>query len=561
MDNLNDNWLEDLRNSRSGDEPDPKSTEALPSSDDLELERIIQETIAENWGADFKPDNTDGDSEKTQFFAPHTGSNPVVDENGEREIDEDFLQGIFDAVAQDSEQLVGENANALQEEDEEEDEFEQDAKAYIREVMGEYGEQNSLYDEDDDPDMPVKKLRPKKKDGYGLFGLPHVAATAVWAALILFIGITVGRTLWLCAVDVLALGKTPKEVTLTITENDTISDIAKKLETMGLIRYPSLFETFANLTKKSEDIIPGTFTFDGKIVYDYNALINAMSVVEEEDDDIVLITIPEGYTCKQIYELFQERGVCTVAELEEYAVKGALSDYWFLEGLPRDQKYCLEGFLFPDTYEFYKESHPRQVFEKLLDTFDLRFTERLKTKLETLRTELQLDLSIYDIMIMASMVQKEKANELEGYTIASVYYNRLKDATKFVHHSQFQYLDCDATELYGIEIFGYVDGSNPYDTGNRNGVKGLPPTPICNPGLSSIDAALDPDEASLETWWEKYWAVDIYGNTTGYQNLKTGYYFFVLDKSKNEHVFATTYEQHEQNLKDLGYYDNDDEEN
>lgn len=548
MDNKKEKWLSEPEDEGT----QLQKTEKLPSSDDLELERIIQETIEENWGADFKPESTDSAGEVTQFFAPHTGNTPAPEDPAENdpvapEPDDDFFQGIFDAVAQDSDLLVGENAKIAEEEEEEKDDLDPETRAMIREILTDATDDDSqdpdgLYDDAFDPDMPEKKTRPKKKDGYGLFGIPHIFSTVIWAALILFIGITVGRTVWLCAVDLLALGKTPKEVTITITEDDTITEISKKLETMGLIRYPSLFELFANLTKKSADILPGTVTFDGKIVYDYNALINAMSY-KESLADVVAVTIPEGFTCKQIYALLEERGVCSVADLEEYASSGELKEYWFLEGVKRDSKYCLEGFLFPDTYEFYKDAEPRQVFEKLLDTFDLRFTDRLKAKYESLKADLRMDLSLYEVMIMATIVQKEKANELEGYTIASVYYNRLKDAETFSYNSLFKHLDCDATVLYGTEVLGITTGDNPYDTSI---IEGLPPTPICNPGLSSIDAALEPDSDSLETSWSTYKESD-----------NTGYYFFVLDTANNVHRFAVTYAEHDKNLKELGYYDED----
>ena len=86
MDNLNDNWLEDLKGIRLKKEPvEQQKTEKLPSSDDLELERIIQETIEENWGANFKPESTDSDGAITQFFAPHTGNTPVEKEPVEEE--------------------------------------------------------------------------------------------------------------------------------------------------------------------------------------------------------------------------------------------------------------------------------------------------------------------------------------------------------------------------------------------------------------------------------------------------------------------------------------------
>jgi UPF0755 protein len=487
----------------------------------------------------------------------------MEEENAELD-EEAFYQGIFDAVSMDSELLVGDGAindtsirgvpvltddGAVAEEPVVE---EASADDIIREILNEdpaSGEeeatvadvvsgdtaaapkapkpvhrprrkQNSLYNTDD-----TQKGRPKKKDGYGLFGIPHIFSTAIWAVLILFIGITLGKTFWMCAVDLLALGKTGQDVSITITEQDTLSDVANKLETVGMIRYSSLFEAFAKLTGKSDSIRPGVVKFDAALVYDYNALISAMSY-KDKPLDTIKITIPEGYTCKQIFALLEEKGVCSAKELEEYAQKGELPDYWFLEGLPRNNKYCLEGYLFPDTYEFYLEAEPIQVFEKFLDTFEVRFSDRLKEKYEQLNKDLGLDLTIHEVVIMASMVQKEKASDPEGYKIAKVFYNRLVNA------SRFPYLDCDSTILYAVEMFGLTTdaeiNASPYHTYTH---PGLPAGPICNPGLSSLDASLDPD-AEMK-----------------------GYYYFVLDKQNNVHVFAKTLEQHEINKKKLGYYD------
>ena len=94
----------------------------------------------------------------------------------------------------------------------------------------------------------------------------------------------------------------------------------------------------------------------------------------------VVITIPEGYTCAQIFKLLEEKGVCSVAELEEYAANGDLGSYWFLEGVKRGSKYCLEGYLFPDTYRFYTNDTPRNALRKLLNGFDSRFTSVIKEK-------------------------------------------------------------------------------------------------------------------------------------------------------------------------------------
>ena len=122
---------------------------------------------------------------------------------------------------------------------------------------------------------------------------------------------------------------------------------------------------------------------------------------------------------------------------------------------------------------------------------------------------------------MASIVQKEKANDPEGYTIASVFYNRLRNS------ASYPFLNSDATANYATDVLGATTDSqinaSPYNTYTQ---KGLPPGPICNPGLSSIDAALEPED--------------------------TGYYFFVLDKSVNSHVFSRTYDAHQRKLRELG---------
>ena len=615
MDNQNDNWLEDILGQRQeNNETAEQETgdTGLTRSDEQELERIVQEAIAENWGKNFET-APEEDADATQFFAPQQSTVPSLDveissepENPNEESpaeepvsEDDFFQGIFDAVALDSDLLIGNTpveeaanedaismempaADAASDKPENTDEVplestatattdtaveetsadsaaeeavaeepQLDADAIIREILAEDPRNREQLSEDaiintvlaetdaakeaetdnvgtesePEAEEPVRKVRPAKKEGYGLFGIPHILSTAVWAAIILFIGITLGRTVWLCAVDLLALGKTGKEATITITEQDTITDVAKKLETVGMIKYSSLFEMFANLTNKSENIVPGTITFDGKLIYDYNALINAMSY-QNVPLNTIEVTIPEGYTCKQIFALLEEKGVCSVADLEKYAKEGTLPEYWFLEGIKRDSKYCLEGFLFPDTYEFYLEDQPERVIEKLLSTFDLRFTDRLKEKHEKLNSDLGLNMSMYDIMIMASMVQKEKASDEEGYMIASVFYNRLVDS-RTNPNSKYHFLGCDATIDYAEDVFAGNDTLiNLYDTYKN---RGLPPAPICNPGLSGIDAALEPEDSA--------------------------YYYFVLDKENNKHVFAKSAAEHEKNLQELGYYD------
>lgn len=389
--------------------------------------------------------------------------------------------------------------------------------------------------EEEEP-APQRKIRPKMKKGYGLLGIPHILATALWLALIVAIGISLGRVLWVCCADVMAFDKEPQQVTVTITKEDTIESIAQKLGQANLVRYPGLFQFFAEITGKDENISEGTFTLDSQL--DYNAMINAM-VYYGATREVVDVMFPEGANCAQIFKLLEENNVCTVADLEAYAADGELSDYWFLEGVPRGDKYCLEGYMSPDTYKFYTNDEPRRVIEKFLNEFDDRFTDIMKEDFVTMQQRYAdkliangydaayveaNPLTLHQVVTLASIVQKETSSIGECYDIASVFYNRLTNP----NHMNF---GSDATVFYAIgDYFGEVNElteahlniDSPYNTRTH---KGFPPGPICNMGVHSLYAALEPND--------------------------TKYYYFVYDTGKYEHRFSSSYEQHMQNVAEV----------
>ena len=207
--------------------------------------------------------------------------------------------------------------------------------------------EEEIEEEPEDPNVPVRKVRPKPKKGYGLFGLPHIVSTAIWLVLAITIGISLGRLLWVCAADVLAFGRENQEIAITITEDDTVDTVTDKLYDAGLIQYKELFKLYAALAKADQKITAGTYKLNTQ--YDYHALVNGMSA-SSSYRETVTVRIPEGYTCAQIYALLESKGVCSVETLEKYASTSEFASYDFLEGVPRGTKYCLEGFLFPDTY-------------------------------------------------------------------------------------------------------------------------------------------------------------------------------------------------------------------
>ena len=227
-----------------------------------------------------------------------------------------------------------------------------------------------------------QKRRPTMKKGYGLFGIPHILSTVIWLFLIVAIGVSLGRTIWVCCADLMAFGKEPQEVTITITHSDTIDTISEKLGKANLIRYPGLFKLFAELTEKDDNISVGTFKLNSQ--FDYNAMINAMGSRAPSREEVEIL-FPEGYNCAQIFKVLEANKVCTAEELEAYAAEGELDDYWFLEDVPRGDKYCLEGYLAPDTYKFYTNDEPERVLEKFLDEFDDRFTDKMHEDLATMQ--------------------------------------------------------------------------------------------------------------------------------------------------------------------------------
>ena len=387
-------------------------------------------------------------------------------------------------------------------------------------------------------ERPPLKGRPKRRAKVALFGLPHLAAAAIWLFVIVAIGASIGRIVWVCAADVLAFGREEKIVTVSITHSDDMDSIAKKLKDAGLIRYEDVFKLYADFSNAEEKISTGTYTLN--TLYDYHALVGQMTASSKNRAIVEGVLIPEGYTCRQIFQRLEEKGVCTVEELEAYAATGELGEYWFLEGVQRGDRYCLEGYLFPATYDFYENSTPKQVLTKMLNAFEQYFTQELYAQLDVLNGQLReimvnngkdeayiaenlLDLR--DLVNVASLIEKESSGAEESPSIASVIYNRL-----YQWGDNPRYLNIDASIIYALD--GKTDLTSedmsvdsPYNTYTNTG---LPVGPISNPGLASLKAALEP--------------------------ASTPYYYYVLDPSVGTHIFAQTYEEHQANIEKVSQY-------
>jgi len=326
---------------------------------------------------------------------------------------------------------------------------------------------------------------------------------------------------WMAASDMLALNKDDFTAVVTLpmsifqsetvdtfdedgnktgTKRVTHADIeyvSDALKSAGLIEYKWLFNTFCKISNASEKVSPGEYEL--KSSFDYRALVQNMRA-GSASTVTVQVTLPEGFTMRDMFLRLEEYNVCSYEELMEAAANDKFN-YDFLEGLGEGDATRLEGFLFPDTYEFYVGMQASSAINKLLETFYYRQTADMIKQAES------MNMSMREIVIVASLIEKEAANDAERGRIASVIYNRIYAGMQ---------IGIDASILYaypeheGAPTAEMLESDSPYNTRRFTG---LPPTPICNPGLASIRAALVPES--------------------------TGYYYYALDTVTGEHRFFT----------------------
>ena len=272
--------------------------------------------------------------------------------------------------------------------------------------------------------------------------------------------------------------------TVTETETATVADIgyvADILEENGLIEYKMIFKIFAGLSHAKYDLAPGTYELNTEM--DYRALIVSMGQ-RSSNRVTTTVTITEGMRLSQIFELLEERGVSTVEKLNDTAANYDFN-YSFLKGvIPLGEPNRLEGYLFPDTYEFYMGEEPVSVINKMILRFDEIYTEEMR------QDTTEKGMTIQEIVILASMIEKETDGEDQTH-IASVLYNRLNNPAE---GGTYGYLNIDATILYatgGTQVD--ISADTPYNTYTHTG---LPPTAISNPGSVALRAALYPDSTN-----------------------------------------------------------------
>jgi UPF0755 protein len=262
----------------------------------------------------------------------------------------------------------------------------------------------------------------------------------------------------------------PRFVVLVIAPGGSVSDIAQKLVSEGVITNKFLFKVAAAARGSTRDLKSGEYRLDATM-----SILDVLSRLEQGNVILHEFTIPEGYTIKQIAERLDKLGLAEADEMMRLAENPE-----FCRKLGVDSS-VLEGFLFPDTYKVAKglstEELLRIMVNKMLGVWTAEW-----------RSSTVGDRSINDIITIASIIEKEALYDSEKPLVASVIYNRLKKNIP---------LQCDVTIRYPLDNYGVhltyddLEMDSPYNTYLY---RGIPPTPICNPGLLAVRAAINPAE-------------------------------------------------------------------
>lgn len=338
--------------------------------------------------------------------------------------------------------------------------------------------------------------------------------TVSYIILILGLSLIISTLGILVANDMFALIKEDLPTQLVLEEEQTPAQLAVLLVDSEVIEYGWAFRLFASL-KDVESFRAGTFEVSSGM--DYGQIIDTLTL-ETRVREEVTVTIPEGYNLRQIAQLLEEAEVCTVKQFLATA-NGYKFSHSVLKNVPMREN-RLEGYLFPDTYNFYKgelddpeSDQSVSVINKMLNNFVKKITPEMKAMMNN------RSLVLGDVIIVASLIEREAKVATERTTISGVIYNRL-DSNDFPH------LEIDATILYALPEHKERLTAEDRDLDSEYNtyiIDGLPPTAICNPGLSSILAAIQPEQ-------HKY------------------YYYVVDDLETGSHAFAQTYKQHQANV-------------
>ncbi|MCX5780340.1 MAG: endolytic transglycosylase MltG, partial [Firmicutes bacterium] len=295
-------------------------------------------------------------------------------------------------------------------------------------------------------------------------------------------------------------------IEVRVPENSSAHSVATLLKQNGLIRNEKVFLAYCYQKRWETQLKAGLYDLSRSQTLPQIALQIAQGKVKN-----ILITVPEGYTVRQIGELVVKKGICTPEQWAE-ALRMNYNYDVIQPGIVDNEK-RLEGYLFPETYSLGEQTSAQDVIKMMLESFASVWQQDYAAQAATKK------MKVGQVITVASLIEREARVPEERKRIAGVIYNRLQKGMP---------LQIDATVLYSLgehrETVTYADLKidSPYNTYLN---AGLPPGPIASPGRAAIDAALNPEI--------------------------NNYYYYVA-KGDGSHYFSTTYAEHLEAIKKYG---------
>ena len=387
------------------------------------------------------------------------------------------------------------------------------------------GSMGDTYQIEDDSVMAPKQIRSKQKSIRKRNRGCMIAL--VYSAAVLSISILLSYYLIVGVNDMFALVKDETDIVVDVPKDADLNEITRILDDNDVVEYPFFFKTYARFSKKNTGFKAGTFTINSKS--DYNQILQKLRRPAGADKSTITVTIPEGLNVQQIATLMEDNSVCDAENFLKSAQEVSFTQKFMSKVNTKNKKrtYKVEGFLFPDTYNFYLNEGSVNAINRLLNEYERHWTSEYETQAR------KIGMSMDEVITLASIVEREASKSDQRMIIASVFYNRL-------HNSRGTggKLQSDATRWYPYATKKELLASDKLTQeekddwiNNNKGVcdtyrlKGLPPSPICNPSIDSIEAVLYHD--------------------------KTNYYYFCSDAKGNFYAAATLAE-HNRNLKKAG---------
>ncbi len=302
-------------------------------------------------------------------------------------------------------------------------------------------------------------------------------------------------------------------LTFVVRRGETATEISDRLQAEGLVRDARVFRWMAEIRGVAGELAAGEYELSpGMRSSDILAVL-----AEARTKSAPLLTIPEGWRAEEIADRLAARGIGTPAQFlavvrQGRSTAGALSS--------RPPGASLEGYLFPDSYSVDSRSTPENIAERMVQQFDLRFTQEMRDRAAA------LGMTVHQVVTLASVIEREAVVPSERPLMAGVFYNRLREGVPLQSDPTVQYA-LTVTAPESQQQYGWwktvltaedLEIDSPYNTYRY---PGLPPGPICNPGLASLRAALEPET--------------------------TDYLYFVA-RPDGSHAFARTLEEHNANV-------------